>query len=93
MFWLSVRDRIRCVMLSRVSLLATTWTIVFHAPLSMEFSRKEYWGDLPLLTPGDLPNQVGKGIKPVFLAFPALPCGFFTTSATWEARFYQIPRD
>ena len=35
---------------------ATPWTVVHHAPLSMEFSRQEYWEPLP--PPGDLPDPV-----------------------------------
>ena len=52
------------------------------APLSMEFSRQEYWCGLPFPPPGDLPNP---GIKPRSLMPPALAGVFFTTSATWEA--------
>ena len=47
--------------LSRVQLFATPWTLAYKAPLSMEFSRQEYWSGLPFLSPGDLPNP---GIKP-----------------------------
>ena len=32
------------------------WTVVYQAPLSMEFSRQEYWIGLPFPTPGDLPD-------------------------------------
>ena len=45
------------------------WTAVCQAPLSMEFSRKEYWSGLPFPTPGDPPNP---GIEPVSLASLAL---------------------
>ena len=41
---------------SRVQLFATLWTIVRQAPLSMGFSRQEYWSGLPCPPPGDLPN-------------------------------------
>ena len=44
-----------CV-LSHVQLFATLWTVAHWAPLSMEFSRQEYWSGLPFLTPGDLPG-------------------------------------
>ena len=47
---------------------ATPWTVVRQAPLSVEFSRQEYWNGLPLLFPGALP---GSGIKPVFPALQA----------------------
>ena len=47
--------------LSRVRLFATTWTVAYQAPQSMEFSRQEYWSRLPFPSPGDLPNP---GIEP-----------------------------
>ena len=53
-----------------------------QAPLSMGFSRQEYWGGLSCPPPGDLPDP---GIEPLPLMSPALAGGFFTTSATWEA--------
>ena len=43
------------VLLSRVRLFTTPWTVAFQAPLSMEFSRQEYWSGLPFPPPGDLP--------------------------------------
>ena len=52
--------------LSRVQLFVTPWTIGRQAPLSMGFSRQEYWNGLPFPSPGDLPNP---GIE---LGFPAL---------------------
>ena len=39
----------------------TPWAVAYHAPLSMEFSRQEYWSGLPLPSPGDLPDP---GIEP-----------------------------
>ena len=45
---------------------ATPWTVAHQAPLSMEFSRQEYWNGLLFPTPGDLPDP---GIEP---ASPAL---------------------
>ena len=45
------------------------WTVARQAPLSMEFSRQEYWNGLPLPPPGDLSNP---GIEPLFLASSAL---------------------
>ena len=47
--------------LSRVRLFATPWTVAYKAPLSMEFSRQEYWSGLPFPSPGDLPDP---GIEP-----------------------------
>ena len=48
-------------LLSRVQLFVTPWTAAYQAPLSMEFSRQEYWSGLPFSTPGDLPDP---GIEP-----------------------------
>ena len=48
-------------LLSHVRLFATPWTVANQAPLSMGFSRQEYWSGLPFPSPGDLPDP---GIKP-----------------------------
>ena len=60
--------------------------VACQAPLSMGFSRQEYWSipghGLPCPPPGDLPHP---GIKPASPVSPALAGVFFTTSATWEA--------
>ena len=68
---------------SRVQFFVTPWTVARQAPLSMEFSRQEYWSGLPCPPPGDLPEP---GIEPTSLILPKLADGFFTTSATWEAQ-------
>ena len=60
----------------------TLETIARQAPLSMGFSRQEYWSGLPCPPPGDLSDS---GIKATSLAPPALAGGFFTTSVTWES--------
>ena len=44
-----------CSSLSCVWLFVTPWTIAHQAPLSMAFSRQEYWSGLPCPPPGDLP--------------------------------------
>ena len=54
-------------------LCVTTWTVTCQAPLSMGFSRQEYWSGLPCPPPGDRPNPE---VKPTS---PALAGGFFTT--------------
>ena len=46
----------RVPLLSHVRLSPTPWTIAGLAPLSMEFSRQEYWSGLPFPSPGDLPD-------------------------------------
>ena len=55
--------------LSHVRLFVTQWTVAHQAPPSMEFSRQEYWSELPFPSPGDLPNP---GIEP---GSPALQAG------------------
>ena len=47
-------------MVSYVRLFVIPWTEVCQAPLSTNFSRKEYWSGLPFLSPGNLPDP---GIK------------------------------
>ena len=64
---------------SHVQHFVTPWTGACQAPLSMGFSRQEYWSGLPCPPPGDLPNP---GIEPPSLKSPTLARGFFTTSAT-----------
>ena len=64
-----------CVMLSPVQLFMTLWTVARQAPLSMGFSRQEYWRGLPFPSPREFPNP---GIKPTSLVSPALTSGFFT---------------
>ena len=71
---------------SRVWFFVTPWTVTFQAPLSMGFTRQEYWSGLPCPPPGDLPNA---GIEPVSLTLPPLASRFFTTSTTWEAQFSE----
>ena len=55
--WISLKIKL----LSCVQLFATPWTVAYQAPLSMGFSRQEYWSGLPFPSPGDLPNP---GIEP-----------------------------
>ena len=43
--------------LSCVQLFVTPWTVTHQAPLSMGFSRQEYWSGLPFPSPGDLPDS------------------------------------
>ena len=63
---------------SHVQPLATLWTISCHAPLSMGFSRQEYWTGLPCPPPGNLPDP---GLKPASSVIPCIAGGFFTTEA------------
>ena len=44
------------LVLSFIELFATPGTVALQAPLSMEFSRQEYWSGLPFPSPGHLPD-------------------------------------
>ena len=64
--------------LSHVQLFAIPWTVARQAPLSMGFSRQEYWSGLPFPSPGDLPKP---GIEPGSSALQAntLDKNYFTS--------------
>ena len=51
----------------------TLWTVAHQAPLSVEFSRQDYWSVLPFPSPGDLPDQ---DTEPESPASPALQVDF-----------------
>ena len=78
-FWQMYNDYIyHCcctLLLSCVWLFVTQWTIAHPAPLSLEFSRQEYWSGLPCPPPGNLPNP---GMEPRSPVSPALAGAFFT---------------
>ena len=67
---------------SAVSNFVTLWTVACQAPLSMEFSRQEYWRGLPFPPPGDRPDP---GIVLVSPASPAPAGKFLYHCTTWEA--------
>ena len=66
--------------LSRVQLFATPWIVAHQAPLSMEFSRLEYWSGLPFPSPGDL---LDPGIEP---RSPALQADSLPTKPSGKLR-------
>ena len=55
--------------------LVTPWTVAHQAPLSMGFSRQEYWSGLPFLSAGDLPDLGIDPVSPVLQA-DSLPINF-----------------
>ena len=67
---------------SYAQLFVTPWTIACQAPLSMEFSKKEYWTGLPFPPPRDLPNPQIESM------FPALQVGSLLLSGN---AIYIIP--
>ena len=60
------------------------WTVAYQVPLFMGLSRQEFWGGLPLPSPGDLPNP---GIKP---ASPALVGRIFTTESPGKPALHIV---
>ena len=70
-----------CCVVSVMSDSVTPWTVAHQAPLSMGFTRQEYWSGLPCPPPEDLPAL---GLEPMSLTSPALAGGFFTNCTTWE---------
>ena len=72
-----------CFVLSNVWLFETPPAVACQAPLSMEFSRQEYWNKLPFPIPRISPTQ---GSNMSLLSLLHQQVGFFfTTSATWKA--------
>ena len=70
---------------SRVQLLATSWTVA-QAPLSMGFSRQEYWSGFPCPSPGDL---LDLGVKP---GSPALQADSLPTEPPEKPGIYYKHR-
>ena len=52
--------KVKVKLLSHVRLFVTPWTVACQAPLSMGFSRQEYWNELPFPSLGNLPDS---GVK------------------------------
>ena len=69
---------------SHVRLFATPWTAASQAPLSMEFSRQEYWSGLPFPTPGALAIS---GIEPISSVSLALAGRFSTPGRVGGSSF------
>ena len=63
--------------LRHIQLFVTPWIVAHQAPLSMEFSRQEYWTGLPFPTPGGLQTQGWHHAN--LLTSPVLAGKFFTT--------------
>ena len=73
-------DYVHAKSLQSYPTLCNPWTVAHQAPLSMGFSRQEYWSGLPCPSPGDRPELTS-------LMSPVLTGGFFTTSSTQEALY------
>ena len=70
--------------------LATPWTVAPQAPLSMGFSRQEYWSGLPFPSPGDLPDSEIEPTSPTLQMVSCIAFIFLTEWATREARVWTL---
>ena len=73
------------ILLSHVRLFVTSWTVAHQVPLSMKFSRQEYWSRLPLLILGDPPDP---RIETTSLESPALQVNSLLVSH-WESPYFN----
>ena len=80
-------------MLSRVQLFTTPWTLAHQAPLSMGFSRQEYWSGLLSNSPGDLPNPGTEPRSPTLQAdsLPSEPPGKPSAAAAAAKSLQSCP--
>ena len=74
--------KVKVKSLGCVPLFETPLTVAHEAPLSMGFSRQEYWSGVPFLSPEDLPDP---GLKP---GSPALPAEFLPPEPSGKPRFH-----
>ena len=98
--WKIVPDSMQACMLgifSRVQFFVTLWTVAHQAPLSRGFPRQEYWSELPLPSPGYLPDPGIEPQSPVFAGrfFTAEPPGKPINSVEWLLTrvTHQNPRE
>ena len=80
--WLAVRTKVKVCVLSCVDS-ASPWTVARQAPLSMKFSRKEYWSQLPFPHPGSLPDPEDQTHASSCIFWTARQILYWCT--TWEA--------
>ena len=67
--------------LNHVHLFVAPWAVAYQAPLTIKYSRQEYWSGVTFPLPGDLPNP---GTELTTLPPVALADRFFITCSTWE---------
>ena len=95
-FILHISIIIPCVLcaqsLSHVWLFATPWTVAHQDPLSMGFSRQEYYSGLPCPPPGDLLNLEIKprSTKLQTDSFPSEPLGKLYSTLSWLICLYDL---
>ena len=77
---LKKKKKVKALVTQSCTTLCNSMDCSHQAPLSMGFSRQEYWSGLPCPPPGDLPEP---GINPMSLMSPTLAGGFYITSITY----------
>ena len=89
--WSSRRSFLVCVLshFSRVWHFATLWIVACQAPLSMGFSRQEYWSGLPCPPPGALPHS---GIEPRILCLLHWQAGSLPLAPPGKPQAEYIPQ-
>ena len=75
--WAAISSMCVCSVAQSCPSSAIPWTVAHQAPLSMEFSREEYWSRLPFPSPGNLSDPV---VELTSVEPPALAGEFFTTA-------------
>ena len=73
--------------LNHVHLFVAPWAVAYQAPLTIKYSRQEYWSGVTFPLPGDLPNP---GIEPTSLESPALAGRFFTTEPPGKPKHSKV---
>ena len=86
-FFQKEKKKVCMCALSHVRLLEASWTVAHQAPLCLEFSRKEYWSQLPFPTPGDLPDP---GMEPCVSCVSCIGKEILYHCVTWEACIYIL---
>ena len=86
-----ISHKVKVKSLSCVRLFATPWTVTYQAPLSMGFSRQEYWSGLPFPSPGDLPDPRIEPKSPALQAdsLPSEPPGKSSNSGVGSLSLLQ----
>ena len=79
-----------CCRFSCVQLFVIPWTVGHQAPLSMEFSRQEYWSGLPFPSPGDPPDPEIEAVSPEAPALQADSLLLSQQGSSLKARNCQI---
>ena len=85
-----------CQSLSHVRLFATPWTVAHQVPLSMEFSRQEYWSGLPFPSPRDLPHSGIESGYPALQAYsfrsepPGKPIVMWVVNISFSTQCFHL---